>query len=312
MALFSVKNVSIKGIAACVPRNSLSNLEAFGNVSEDDMKRIAATTGIENRRIVAHDLCTSDLCFHAASQLIEELGWDRNEIDILIFISQTPDYILPMTSTILQNRLGLGTHCLCFDTTLGCSGYTYGLSIISSILSTKKGGKGLLLVGDTISKLTSPNDRSTFPLFGDSGTATALSFEDTFNKSIYFQLGSDGDGANAIIIPDGGQRNPTSKESFLYKEEEGKLHNNCQLELNGMDVFNFGIKTAPMSVKEVIAFAESNNDDIDYFIFHQANKLMNETIRKKLKLPVEKVPYSLSKFANTSSATIPLTMVDRT
>ncbi len=311
MALFSVNNIRIAGISACVPKQNMSNAIPDEYLLMEDLQKIMTTTGIENRRTVDTNTCTSDLCFAAAEKLIDNLEWDKGEIELLIFVSQTPDYILPMTSSILQDRLGLPKSCIAFDTTLGCSGYTYGLSIASSMLAATKGKKGLLLVGDTISKITSSKDRSTNPLFGDAGTATAICFDETA-KPISFHLSTDGSGSNAIVVTDGGQRNPASSASFEEKElENGIIRNACQLYLNGMDVFNFGISQAPKSVNELLSFTDKASEDIDFFVFHQANKLMNETIRKKLKLAPEKVPYSLKFFGNTSSATIPLTIVSQ-
>lgn len=309
MAFFSINNVQISGISACVPKQEKSNAEPSPYFLEEDMQKLMTTTGIENRRVVNDVLCTSDLCLEAAERLIKSLNWDKSEIELLIFVSQTPDYILPMTSSILQDRLGLPKSCIAFDTTLGCSGYIYGLSIASSLMATTNIKKGILLVGDTISKITSPKDRSTTPLFGDAGTATALCFNEDA-QSLSFHLATDGSGSNAIKIEHGGQRNPVTAESLVYrKNENGIEKNNCQLDLNGMDVFNFGITQAPKSVKELLLFSNKNSDEIDFFVFHQANKLMNETIRKKMKISSEKVPYTLKNFGNTSSATIPLTIV---
>ena len=312
MAFFSVPKIKIEGISACLPKQNASNLQASAYISAEDMQKIAKTTGIENRRIATKDVCTSDLCFYAAEKLLEELNWDRNEIGVLVFVSQTPDFILPMTSTILQDRLKISSDCMCFDSTNGCSGYVYGLSIISSLLSTSRSKKALLLVGDTISKLVSKKDRSSFPLFGDAGTATAISIDDKYSDNMFFHLASDGSGYKAIIISDGGQRSNFSSNSLNYQQfEDGKERNKCQLDLNGMDVFTFGINKAPQSVAEVLKFADKTIESVDYFIFHQANKLMNDTIRKKLRLPVEKVPSTLAEYGNTSSATIPLTVVSK-
>jgi 3-oxoacyl-[acyl-carrier-protein] synthase III len=308
MALFTVNNVKIAGLASCVPKAQVSNAMPDPNIPEEDLSKIMATTGIENRRVVADSVCTSDLCYEAAEKLLTELAWNREDIEVLVFVSQTPDYILPMTSTILQSRLGLSKACLAFDSTLGCSGYVYGLSIAASMLANLKGKKALLLVGDTISKITSPKDRSTFPLFGDAGTATALEWDEKA-QAMPFHLASDGTGAEAIVVKTGGQRNKLTAESLIEQTiEDGISRNDCQLGLNGMDVFNFGISQAPKSVNELLGFTGESTESVDYFLFHQANKLMNEMIRKKLKLTPEKVPYSLKNFGNTSSATIPLTL----
>ena len=148
------------------------------------------TTGIEEKRIAAKNVCTSDLCLAAAEKLIAELKWDKIDLDVLVFVSQTPDYIFPFTSAILQDKLGLSKSCLCLDITLGCSGYVYGIFSIASLLSAGNVNKGLLLVGDTITKVVSPKDKSTKPLFGDAGTATAFEYNPNASK-IDFQLGTE-------------------------------------------------------------------------------------------------------------------------
>src|SRR5690606_38200160 len=192
---------------------------------------------------------------------------------------------------------------------LGCSGYVYGLSVLSSLLSASGLKKALLMVGDVSTATCSVEDKSTYPLFGDAGTVTALQF-DKAASPITFSLNSDGSGFKAIIIEDGGIRNLASPESFVLKDvAKGIKRAGLNLALNGLDVFNFSVTEVPASLKEFLRKTESNTDSFDYFIMHQANKLMNETIRKKIGFPVEKVPYSISKYGNTSSASIPLTIV---
>ena len=223
-------------------------------------------------------------------------------------MTQTPDYHLPTTSPLLQKRLGLSENCLALDISLGCSGYVYGLSVISSLLSHGNIKKGLLLSGDTILKTCSKNDKTTYPLFGDAGSATALEFQET--GKLLFNLKTDGNGSNVIKIESGGFRNPVNPDSFKeIKIDEGISRNKLQLILEGMDVFTFGISKAPANIKELAEHFKLNLENIDYFIFHQANKFMNEKIRKKLNIPAGKVPYSIERFGNTSCATIPLTMV---
>jgi len=312
MAFLSIENVIIKGVSACVPSCIQENIKLPVFLSQEDAHKFISSTGIENRRVSDEKTTTSDLCFHAAEKLIADLNWQKEDIDCLIFVTQTPDYILPATSCILQNRLGLSEECFSLDISLGCSGWVYGMSIISNLLSTGAFKKGLLLVGDTLSKINSKDDKSSYPLFADAGTATALEHQKNMTKikKIYFHLATDGSGFETIIIPDGANRNRVSPESFINKEYgEGIVRNNLNIALNGMDVFSFGISKAPQSVNKMIEHFNLDKEAINYFIFHQANLFMNEKIRKKLKLPEEKVPYSLKEFGNTSSATIPLTMV---
>ncbi len=307
MAFLQINNVAIKGISACVPKTIVHNRDYSGFTAEE-AEKFMLTTGIEQKREITDDICTSDLCFHAAEQLIKDLNWDKTDIDCLIFVSQGPDYLLPATSCILQQRLGLSTDCYALDISLGCSGWVYGLSVVAGLLSSSGMRKGLLLCGDTASKSCPPSDKSTYPLFGDAGTATAIQYES--GVELKFQMATDGSGYQAIIIPDGGYRNPASLKSFDVKTyEPGISRNNYQLTLDGMDVFAFGISQAPQSVNSLMEHFGLDKETVDFFVFHQANLFMNETIRKKLKLPKEKVPYSLKEFGNTSSASIPLTML---
>lgn len=309
MAYLTIPNVAIRGISACVPRQIDENIDYPMN--EEDKAKLISSIGVERKRIADDHTCTSDLCYKAAEKLIVELKWDRNEIDCLIFVTQTPDYILPATSCILQHRLGLSTECYTQDISLGCSGWVYGMSAISSLVFTGNGEfrKALLLVGDTLSKISSITDKSTWPLFGDAGTATALQYI-VGAEGLKFHLASDGEGAEAIIIKDGGNRNGISTNSLTINPyEEGINRSNLQISLDGMNVFSFAISKAPQSVNKLIENFSIDKNSVDYFTFHQANLFLNEKVRKKLKLELEKVPYSLKNFGNTSSATIPLTMV---
>lgn len=310
MAFQQIKNVRIAGLSACVPKNVEENSSLSFFQNKEEYERFVATTAIERRHVVGKGICSSDLCCAAAEKLIYELDWNKEDIDCLIFVSQTPDYILPATACILQERLGLSKECLAFDISLGCSGWVYGISVLSSILSSGGIKKGLLLVGDTVTLTKSILDKTTYPLFGDAGAATALIFEEGA-EGICSYLCTDGTGYDTIMIEDGGFRNPVTKESLEYKEyENGSIRNRLQSFLDGTSVFTFGISKAPKCVKTLLEKSNMSMDNVDYFIFHQANMLMNEKIRSKLKLPVEKVPYILKDFGNTSSTSIPLTLVN--
>ena len=308
MAAFSVNDIAIKGISCCVPKNTEHNID-LELITQEEIKKFMEVTGVEERRIASREMSASDLCCEAAEQLISNLNWQKEEIEILVFVSQTGDYLLPISAGILQDRLGLSTQCMAFDVPLGCSGYVYGISIIAGMMKTAGLKKGLLLAGDTISKIVSKTDKSTLPLFGDAGSATAFEIDEKAG-TLFFDLGTDGSGYKTIIIPDGGARNRINEDSLkVNKIEEGISRNSCDLVLDGMDVFSFGISQGPKTVNKLIEKFAIDKEKIDYFIFHQANMMMNKMIAKKLKLPVEKVPYSLKHFGNTSSATIPLTIV---
>lgn len=309
MAFLTINNVAIRGISACTPKTVEENLGLSVFANEEEAQKFIASTGIERRRVADKEVCTSDLCFAAANRLIDELGWERSDIECLIFVTQTPDYILPATSCILQDRLGLSQECYTLDISLGCSGWVYGMSVVANLVSTGCFNKGLLLVGDTTLKPVSVLDKSAYPLFGDAGTATAIEYKPQATQ-LNFHFATDGSGFEAIIIPDGGYRNPVNSDSFAFEQvEEGIARNKLHTILNGMDVFSFGITKAPQTVNRLLERFEINCEQVDYYLFHQANRFMNEKIRKKLKLTEQQVPYSLRDFGNTSSATIPLTMV---
>lgn len=307
MAFLEFKNVRIAGIAAGVPKNVASNLHPTveDNISNEYAPEdFVATTGVKERR-VSKTLCTSDLCYGAAEKLISDLGWDKKEIEALVFVSQTADYVLPATACILQDRLGLSRECYATDCALGCSGWVYGLSQVVSLLSNGDVKKALLLCGDARKRFVGGGRD---PLFGCAGTATAIEFSEG-NDGFKFHFGTDGSGFDAIIIPDGGSRGQICDKSFEKEEIEGKLYNRLMTRMKGMDVFSFGITTAPKSIKKLAEHYGFDYLDFDYYVFHQANMKMNNQIVKKLKLVDEKVPTCMYEFGNTSSASIPLTIV---
>lgn len=309
MGIATSTGTRIAGISACVPSRKVSNRE-YGQLTDKERDLMIKTIGIEHRRIAEPGQTTSDLCYDATVKLLDELGWQPEDINVLVFVTQTPDYITPATSVLLQDRLGLPHSCLAFDINLGCSGYMYGLSVVNGLLNQFSSGKALLLVGDVSSYCVSEQDKSTAPIFGDAGTATAIETTGSDQDRMIFNLQSDGSGYDHIMIKDGGMRNPVNEESLQYKEYDNNVfRNDLHLILKGIDVFNFSIREVPGNIRALLEHESMTADDVDYFIFHQANLLINETVRKKLKLPEEKVPYTLKEFGNTSSATIPLTMV---
>lgn len=306
MAFLDVRNVRIAGFAAGVPKNVASNLDkSEASFSQNyDNEDFVKTTGVVERRLSMH-LTTSDLCYAAALRLIDDLKWQKDEIDAIVFVSQTPDYILPATACILQDRLGLSKECYATDISLGCSGWVYGLSSAATLMQNGTIKKALLMVGDARKrgKLASLD-----PLFGHAGTVTALEYKEGAD-GFKFHFGTDGSGFDAIITPDGGSRNPVRPESFDVEVIDGKEYNRLQTRMKGMDVFSFGISVPPKSIKKLGENYGFDYKDFDYYVFHQANMKMNNMIVKKLKLEPEKVPSCMSHFGNTSSASIPLTIV---
>ncbi|MDX2002139.1 MAG: ketoacyl-ACP synthase III [Chitinophagales bacterium] len=310
MALFSLNNVAIKGIAASVPNEVQSNSD-LALIPEKDRDLLIRTTGIKYRRVAKFGTCASDLCLAAAEKLMASLQWEKESIQALVFVTQTPDYITPASAIVLQQRLGLSKSCLAFDINLGCSGYVYGLAMAASIIAAMPNGRALLLVGDVSSACISHSDKSVVPIFSDAGSATALQ-HDSSATAMTFNLESDGSGYDAIIIPAGGYRAPVSAEALQYMElEPGIARNQMHLVLNGIDVFNFSVREAPQNVQALLQHLGLKTSDVDSFVFHQANKLINDTIARKLQLAPHQAPQSLREFGNTSSATIPITIVSQ-
>lgn len=306
MAFQSCNNVSIDAIVCCVPSKVVTT-ESYTLISKEEQELFIRTTGIKERRVANNETTCSDLCFKAAKDILDKYDC-KNEIELLVFVSQSPDYFLPATSIILQDKLGIPKTCLAFDVNLGCSGYVYGLSIVSNMLQSGQLKKALLLVGDKSTISTAYTDKSTYPLFGDAGTATLLSYKPGSNPW-YFNLQSDGTGQKAIIIEHGHSRNPYSEESNIELTiEKGIVRTKKHLALDGMEIFNFALKEAAPNIRQLLNNAEFSIENIDFIVLHQANKLINESIRKKLKIDLEKVPYSIDCFGNTSSASIPLTI----
>lgn len=311
MAFIEVNNVVIRGISVCVPKDVVDNAQIYDE-RWSGYENFVGTTGIACHRNSSLSICSSDLCLKAAEKVISDLQWNKSDIDAVVFVSQTPDfYNIPATSCLLQDRLGLSKNCYTLDISLGCSGWVYGMSVLGSLMQSGGIRKALLLAGDTPSKVCSPDDKSTFPLFGDAGTVTALEYSENATP-IRYAMYTDGSGYDAIIVRAGGYRNPVSSDSFVIKNHgEGKKRTDMNVEMDGESVFVFGISQAPKAIKALAANYDIDLATVDLFTFHQANLFMNEKIRNKLKLDPDKVPYSMQEFGNTSCASIPLTLVTR-
>ena len=308
MAIITFKNTGISAVSACVPKTVVNNKSLIDILSEEEIVKTIDVIGIKERRFADKEACSSDLCFKAAEQLLTDNPIDRNMIDVLIFLSQTPDYRQPATAPSLQYRLGLNKTTLAFDVNMACSGYVYGLSTAMAYASLQGIDNVLLLVGETMSKTISPKDKVTFPLFGDAGTATLVQKNDAFNTSL-FSLNSDGSQAGILNMPYGGYRNPSSVEGLAEKmDAEGNIRTGEQLYMDGMEVFNFGLRETPKNIKKIMELGNLSADAVDIVLFHQANKFMTDFFAKKLKIAIDKIPYSLDRYGNTSSASIPLTI----
>ncbi len=296
MAVFSIQHISIQGVSATVPSVSENNCD-LQNLNEQEKKNLITTTGIEKRRIANEKTTASDLCIDSAKNLMQELSWTPAEVDILIFVTQTPDHTIPGSSMYIQHQLGIPSTCLAIDINQGCAGYIYGLSVISSMMSSGKLKKGLLLVGDTITKTIHKNDQSLIPVFSDAGSCTALTLKEDATP-MHYNLQTDGSGYDKIIVQKGGARKPAGDHT-----EEG-----CFLYMNGQDIFNFGLKEVTVNVQTLLNEYSIKKEEIDYFVMHQANFLLNETIRKKVGIESGKTLYSLKEYGNTSCASVPVTL----
>ncbi len=310
MAYIQYEGVGITAMSAAVPRRVVKGREYTEVFSQEEANEIVDKTGIEERRFADAETCSSDLCFAAAEKLIADNNINKEEIDLLVFISQTPDYRMPATSCTLQHRLGLPNSTIAFDITLGCSAFLYGLSVVYGLMEKSGLRKALLLDGETRSKVYSPRDRRSAFLFGDGGVAALIERDPKFGKST-FSLNTDGSRADLIMIPAGGYRKMSSAETVVEKviDEYGNMRSEEQGYMRGGDVFNFVIREIPKDIKKTVAFAEKEIDSFDYVVFHQANNFINSYIAKKMKLNNEKIPSTIAKFGNTSSVSVPLTIV---
>ena len=310
MSYLTINKVKMVGLVACVPPTIEENLTLPIFTDKSEAEKVIASTGIERKRVVKPGTTASDLSFQAIKKLLEKLEWSADSVDALIYVCTSRDYIAPITSAILQDRLGFRNDCYCLDLPLGCSGWVYGMSNLSSLLSHGQLKRGLLVCAETNSLNRSPKDKTVKPLFGDAATVTALEFDENWQYPIQFSFGVDGSGYKAVWTEFGGTRNPITPDSIVEKEvEPGVIRKGIDMVVNGMDVFSFAIKVPPRSLMEFVEHFQIDVDKVDYLFLHQANKFIDDRIRKRLKMPEEKVPFCLQDYGNTNSASIPLAMV---
>ena len=306
MAKITFHGVGIKALSACVPPEVIYNKDLGYLIPEEEIEKTINNIGIIERRIAAPDVMASDLCYKAAQQLMADNDIAPESIDVLLFMSQTPDYRIPATSCLLQHRLGLPRETMCFDISLGCSGYLFALSTAFAYASMEGINRVLLLDGETFSKIVNRRDKVDWPLYGDAGTATLIEKGDYGDST--FMLYTDGSGEDTLKIH-AGMRNPITPESCVEREQEdGNIRSDLEVYMDGMDVFNFAISKVPKSIKQLLKETEKSVDDVDYLIFHQANRFMMDFFVKKLKMDPDRVPYCIHKYGNTSSASVPLTI----
>lgn len=303
-------NIKVAGIATAVPKMREVIAEKYGPVfGEKAVQQFSQTTGVVERRVSLKEQTSSDLACAAAEKLLSDKGIERDAIGICIYVTQTPDYPIPATACVLHKRLGLPKDCIAFDVNLGCSGYVYGMQIVSSLMQTTGTKYGLLLVGDTSTKGISPTDSTSVMLFGDSGSATLLE-KDGAAPLISTVCRTDGGGFKAIIVPAGGCRNKEAPRERV-KWGDGNMRSDHDLYMNGADVFTFTISEVPALINEFVEKNQINKDEIDCYAFHQANCFILKRLAKKAKLDNEKLHISMDRYGNTSVTSIPLTLCDR-
>jgi 3-oxoacyl-[acyl-carrier-protein] synthase-3 len=296
-----LSGIRVAGVYGCVPRQVIDNAcfeKQFGPEATSDVVKMI---GVKERRWVNENVTGGDLTLVAAQGLLAKLGWPSQTVDVIIYVSQTPDFKMPSTACVLQHRLGLAEHCAAFDLNLGCSAYPYALWTAMSLLRASGLQRALVCVSETMSKIIDQSDRATAMLFGDAATVTALEVDGSDIPS-YFMFGTKGSGYSDLIIADGA-RVPAETEIV----EKG-IARPDKLHMDGWSVFNFTIGTVPGLVKQSLTQASLETNDVDYFLFHQANNFMLDHLSKKSKLPSEKILKNIANFGNTSCASIPLLM----
>ena len=312
MAFLSITNVAIKGVSACVPLYIEDNND-IPFYSLEEKKKVIETTGVERKHVVRNGITASDLCLKACEQLLEELSWDKDSIDLICNVTQTSDYINHPNVFVLHDKLGLNNDCMSLDLYHGCPGWVVGLSTAASLMSHGTIKRALLVDGDNITSIQYGQDREGRPLFGDCGTATALEFDATASPMFFFFFTNRKEGA-ALIHKRGGYRQPYTLDE--YRQELSLRNGDLATDgvddlMDGMSVFSFGISTPPKSIKYLCEHFDINIDGVDKLVLHQANKFMVQKIAKKLKVDAGRVPLSLRDFGNTTSASIPLTIVSQ-
>lgn len=300
----------IKDIASYLPTQKLTNEELIKEYPDWDVEKINNKTGISTRAIAGRNECVSDLAVAAAEKLFAKGVCKRDEVEFLMLCTQSPDYFLPTTACIVQDRLKLPINCGAIDYNLGCSGYVYGLSMAKGLIEAGIVGNVLLITSETYTKYMHPSDRSVRTIFGDGATATFLTLAESDEDLIGpFIFGTDGSGADRLIVPAGGHRIPISAETAKEETFDTGVSRSAQnLYMDGAEIFNFTLRTVPVAVDELLGKSNMTIDDINMFIFHQANKFMLERLRKKIKIPENKFCINNEHYGNTVSSTIPMAL----
>jgi 3-oxoacyl-[acyl-carrier-protein] synthase III len=293
-----MRSSGILAVESELGEDILTHEELERRFGQEAMQKVLSGAGIRSRRIAPRGVCGSDLAFNAATRLLDKYNIERHTIDLLIFCSQSPDYWMPSTACILQDRLKLKTNCAAFDINLGCSQYVYALSVAHSMLAAGVASRALVLTGDTMSRTLHPMDRSVVPLMGDAGSATLVGEANDTAGFLGFELGT-------------GARQPCAPETAIETiDAEGNVRTAQNLYMSGPAIFHFAISTVPKTVQSLLDKLSLRMEDIGLFLFHQANQYMLDYLVKKMRIPRDRTHFYLEDIGNTSGSTIPLLLAD--
>ena len=297
----------IKAISSYLPETVLTNEQLVAEFPEWTVGKVAKKVGINKRHIAGENECASDLAVKATEQLFAEHAINKSEIDFVLLCTQSPDYFLPTTACIVQDRLNLPTSCGALDFNLGCSGYVYGLSLAKGLIAGKIAKNVLLITTETYSKHIHPKDKGNRTLFGDAATATLIS-TNGFAEIGNFNLGTDGSGYNKLIVKNGACRNPQKADDLIF-DDSGNPVSSDYLYMDGTGIFNFTLENIPNLVDKTLEANELKKEEIDLYVFHQANKYMLGFLQNLLEIDDENFYYCLSEVGNTVSSTIPIALM---
>lgn len=306
-------NAVIRGIAFHLPEKVLTNAQLGAEHPDWAIEKIEEKTGIVERHIAGEAECASDLAAAAARKLIGSGVCGAEDIDYLLLCTQSPDYFLPTSACLIQHRLGLPTRVGALDINLGCSGFVYALGLAKGLIETGQARGVVVLTADTLTKFIHPSDRSVRTVFGDAGAAVFVQGVDAAGNSAPnigpFVYGTDGGGGDHLMVPVGGLRKRYAPGcDTAVADDQGNLRSPCNLHMNGPEIFTFTLRTVPAAVNALLAKSGLTLEQIDLFVFHQANRQMLEHLRKKLKIPEQEFVIGMSKFGNTTSSTIPVAL----
>ncbi len=298
----------IKAISYYLPEKVVTNEELVKEFPEWSVDKVAQKVGVDSRHLASENETAGDMAEKAARKLFEEYQIDPKSIDFIMLCTQSPDYFLPSTACILQDKLGIPTSAGAFDYNLGCSGCVYGMAVAKGLIAGGIAKNVLLLTSETYNKYLHPQDKSNRSIFGD-GAAACLISTDGFAEIGEFSLGTDGSGANNLIVKTGAAREKTATGKYV-EDDEGHIWYDDYLYMNGGAIFNFTLDAVPAMIKDILGKNNFQQEEIDYYVFHQANKFMLNTIRKVCVLPKDKFYVNLSSTGNTVSSTVLIGLKD--